>query len=702
MTTIWRAILVFTGLVLSTLPSHAAEAEKRIALVIGNAAYAAGALPTPANDAGLIAQTLQAAGFDVVGARDLDGESLRRAFHDFLDKASASGPGTVAFVYLAGYGLQFQGENYFAPVDARLAHAADVPVEAVRLSDYTRSLAGLGLKASVFVLDAARASPFLKSDPQPLAGGLALVDPDPGMLIAFNAAPGTIGPPETGPYGAYAKALAEMLRQGGLALPDVFAQTRLRVGEATKGAELPWDAAKLSAPVSLFDRAPDAPPPPQAYQDAPRLRSQPIRSFTPADAYAAAVARDTFQGYEDFLVAFPDDPMAARVRAILAARREAITWRRTWLADSPQAYWSYLDRYPRGPHAWDARRRLRELSAAFAPPPTFTAIAYDVPPPPPDEIVYCERPVLFFDDPVWRLPPPPPPPIIFLPPPVIIVLAPPPPPIIAYVLPVPVFVPVPRWVVPPRYVVPPPGNELFRNIHERIDVGGPGAAHLTAGQVVGGVAAVGAGAALLRVALPPSIARKAPPANLVNGKPVPGGPVQGFKPLPGAPLPGAQPLPGKDRLLPQEVLKPGPGAPDLKRLQGQNQVTPDLKRLQEGQPGQPLAGNPATLETKPPKGRPRKPDHELGQAADRTLPATGTPPAADRLRKDTRVQKETRLPKVTTPRETRDKPVLVPRTTPDLRTERQVRPPRETVRPSRPPTIRPEIRRPRCERPPCR
>ena len=49
-------------------------AEKRIALVIGNAGYQAGALKTAANDAGLIAQTLQAAGFDVAGARDLDQE----------------------------------------------------------------------------------------------------------------------------------------------------------------------------------------------------------------------------------------------------------------------------------------------------------------------------------------------------------------------------------------------------------------------------------------------------------------------------------------------------------------------------------------------------------------------------------------------------------------------------------------------------
>src|ERR1019366_7432872 len=92
-------------------------AEKRIALVIGEASYKEHPLATAANDAGLIAQTLQAAGFDVTGARDLDEDGLRRALRDFLDKAGASGPETVAFVYFAGLGLQLDGENYLIPVD---------------------------------------------------------------------------------------------------------------------------------------------------------------------------------------------------------------------------------------------------------------------------------------------------------------------------------------------------------------------------------------------------------------------------------------------------------------------------------------------------------------------------------------------------------------------------------------------------------
>jgi len=152
-------IALCTLVLMGLNPTVGEAAEKRIALVIGNANYQSGALATPANDAGLIAQTLQAAGFDVAGARDLDQDSLRRAFRDFLDKASASGPDTVAFIYLDGYGLQLEGENYFAPVDARIARDVNVSAEALRLSDYTVPLAALKLKASMLVLNVARAIP---------------------------------------------------------------------------------------------------------------------------------------------------------------------------------------------------------------------------------------------------------------------------------------------------------------------------------------------------------------------------------------------------------------------------------------------------------------------------------------------------------------------------------------------------------------
>ncbi|SFI70248.1 caspase family protein [Bradyrhizobium sp. Gha] len=448
-------------------PVRAQQQEKRIALVVGNGAYSKSPLATTANDAGLIAQTLQAAGFDVVGARDLDGDTLRKSLHDFIQKAQASGPGTVAMIYLSGYGVQLAGENYFIPVDSNITRDTDIPTEALRISDYARQLAAIPLKANIIVLDAARAQPFVEGGQQPIASGLALVEPDPNMLIAFNAAPGTVAPEEPGPYGIYAQSLAEMIRTGGLSLPEVFDRVRLRVNETSKGAQVPWDDQKISAQFSFFDRAPDAPPPQAAPDQVAAIRNKPIRDLGAQDAYAAALERDTLPAYEDFLAAYPGDPMAKRVMAIVAARREAITWRRSYRADTPDAYWSYLRRYPRGPHAGDARRRLAILTAPLEPPPTFAMMDYDVPPPPPEEIIYVDRPVLYFSDPVFDFVPPPPPPVYFCPPPPpdFVVLPPPLPVVGLFVLPQPVFVPIPAFYNPPAYVAPPPNNIIVNNIH---------------------------------------------------------------------------------------------------------------------------------------------------------------------------------------------------------------------------------------------
>jgi hypothetical protein len=131
-------LIVFFALPGFLSSASAQQQEKRIALVVGDGAYAKSPLATAANDAGLIAQTLQAAGFDVVGARDLDGDTLRGSLRDFIQKAQASGPGTVAMVYLAGYGMQLAGENYFIPVDSALSRDVDIPIEGVRMPNRSR------------------------------------------------------------------------------------------------------------------------------------------------------------------------------------------------------------------------------------------------------------------------------------------------------------------------------------------------------------------------------------------------------------------------------------------------------------------------------------------------------------------------------------------------------------------------------------
>jgi uncharacterized caspase-like protein len=644
----------------------AQQQEKRIALVVGNGAYAKAPLATAANDAGLIAQTLQAAGFDVIGARDLDGDALRRSFRDFIQKAQSSGPDTVAMVYLAGYGLQLAGENYFVPVDSAINRDTDIPIEAVRIGDYVRHLASLPLKANIVVLDAARQQPFVEGQ---IASGLALVEADPHMLIAFSAAPGTVAPAEQGPYGAYAQSLAEMIRTGGLPLPEVFNRVRLRVNDATKGAQVPWDTQKIDAQFMFFERAPDAPAVASPDQVA-AIRNKPIRDLGVQEAYTAALERDTLQGYEDFLAAYAGDPLAKRVRVIVAARREAITWRRTYRTDTPNAYWSYLRRYPQGPHAADARRRLAILTAPLEPPPTFAVIDYDVPPPPPDEIVYVDRPVLAFSDPEFDFVPPPPPPVYYLPPPPpdFVVLEPPPPPIGLFVLPQPLFVPIPAYVSAPVYVAPPPNNIIYTNIHNTTVInnvinqppppaapapapGGPNVQPNARGPASPPVAAAAPRAAT--PALPPAVAQRAtliqqgklpvPPSASINPAVRPGtlgapGAPSGQRAAPNAPQPAnvapnaiaPNPPPQGPQALPRANALPVPGArgappaPPAAAGTSSTGASPNA-RLAPPQPGSPPPG-PAAPNAPGAAGAPKPPAGVAAPTPGQPRPGVATPP----------------------------------------------------------------------------
>src|ERR1700742_5227148 len=88
-------VLLAEALLLLCQPAWAA---KRVALVIGNAAYEnAPTLPNPANDSAVIAQMLKDAGFDFVDSRqNLTAVDMRRALRDFSDRARGA---DIAVIY---------------------------------------------------------------------------------------------------------------------------------------------------------------------------------------------------------------------------------------------------------------------------------------------------------------------------------------------------------------------------------------------------------------------------------------------------------------------------------------------------------------------------------------------------------------------------------------------------------------------------
>jgi uncharacterized caspase-like protein len=262
--------------------------------------------------------------------------------------------------------------------DAKLARESDIPLEAVRVTDLLGPLADTAARARLVMLDAAHPLPFLQG--RPLARGLAAVGAPAGMLVSYSTGPGTIIDEGAGPYSPYATAIAEMIRAPGLDLDAAFVRVRTRTHQLTQGLQTPWHASALGGSFMIVPATPDVaaaePPPP------PRRQPRPMRGIDPDEAYALAIESDSLPAYVEFVEAFPRHPYSARIWAIIRARREALAWERALEFNTPQAYWTYMRRYPHGVYAWDAELRLRRLSAALEAPQGFMPVEFaDVPMP---------------------------------------------------------------------------------------------------------------------------------------------------------------------------------------------------------------------------------------------------------------------------------------------------------------------------------
>ena len=74
-----RTLLLLVMVLLPAFRATAADPEPRVALVIGNAAYADGALRNPVNDAREMARTLRGLGFTVLAHENLGRQAMEQA-----------------------------------------------------------------------------------------------------------------------------------------------------------------------------------------------------------------------------------------------------------------------------------------------------------------------------------------------------------------------------------------------------------------------------------------------------------------------------------------------------------------------------------------------------------------------------------------------------------------------------------------------
>ena len=305
-----------------------ALAEKRVALVIGNAVYQNVArLPNPVNDGTTIAATLKNAGFDVVDSRrDLTAADTRRVLRDFADRTRDA---DIAVVYYAGHGIEVDGTNYLIPVDAKLERDTDVYDEALSLDRVLLAIEP-AKKLRLVILDACRDNPFSKTMKRTVATraigqGLAKVEPtSPNMLIAYSAKAGSTAADGDGNNSPFTVALSKHLTTPGLDVRRAFGFVRDDVLKTTNNRQEPFVYGSLGGEdVPLVPAPAKVTPPPAASSPQAEARRD----------YELALQIGNKSAMNAFLVQYPDGFYASLAKLHL----EKITAEETRVAATEKA-----------------------------------------------------------------------------------------------------------------------------------------------------------------------------------------------------------------------------------------------------------------------------------------------------------------------------------------------------------------------------
>ncbi len=152
-------------------PSRSGDSSERgprVALVIGNAAYASvPSLANPVNDAREMSSALRELGFKVIEGYNLTSTTMRSKIAEF--GAALPGAG-VSLFYYAGHGMQVSGKNYLVPVDARIERPSSLGVEAIEINTVISDMEA-EKRINLVFLDACRDNPLSRNLARSMGGG---------------------------------------------------------------------------------------------------------------------------------------------------------------------------------------------------------------------------------------------------------------------------------------------------------------------------------------------------------------------------------------------------------------------------------------------------------------------------------------------------------------------------------------------------
>jgi len=218
--------------------------QKRLALVMGNAEYQGYApLKNPVNDATDLAKVLEKLNFEVTLKTNLNYAQMEDAIFDFYDKLTENKG--VGLFYFAGHGVQYNGESYLIPIDAKrllknIRHLRSKAVSATYILD---TMKAAGTQINLLILDACRNAPsFVRSlsrGEMDMPVGLDYLQGGAGALVAYAASPGGISQDGVGRNSPYVKHLMKWIAKPDLTFNQVLKRVRGGVLKETKGKQSP-------------------------------------------------------------------------------------------------------------------------------------------------------------------------------------------------------------------------------------------------------------------------------------------------------------------------------------------------------------------------------------------------------------------------------------------------------------------------------
>jgi tetratricopeptide (TPR) repeat protein len=234
-------------------------ASQRVALVIGNSAYASvGPLTNPRNDAKAMSETLRRLGFtDVSEHYDLGLTAMNDALKSFGDKAAGA---DWAVVFFAGHGMEMSGTNYLIPIDAKLLQDRHVPDETVSLDRIQAKVDGAA-KLGLVILDACRNNPFSAKmtrsagNTRSIGRGLGVIEPDGNVMVAFAAKHGTVAEDGSGRHSPFSESLLARVEEANLDVGILFRKVRDDVRAKTQRRQDPFIYGSLGGDMLFFKAA---------------------------------------------------------------------------------------------------------------------------------------------------------------------------------------------------------------------------------------------------------------------------------------------------------------------------------------------------------------------------------------------------------------------------------------------------------------